>query len=643
MIDGLKAEHRAALIDALAADDRVERAVLFGSRATETYTSASDVDIALFGDRLTLIDLARLNGAIDALTIPQRVDLLLHAMIDNDVLCKHIERQGVEWYQRRGSQGTDLQRLLRKHRLVLEAILREHLPDTEVWAYGNRASSPGNDGRDLNLVLRARNLQKIPDARLDDFRKAVCNASFPLPVKSRDWARLPEQFRQEIERECVVLVEKTEPTARADWKTTTLGDCIQMNDSFYSPKEAWPIVNYLDTGNITENRVDKIHCLVSEKDKIPSRARRKVRPGDILYSTVRPNQKHFGLLKEVPEYFLASTGFSVFRGKAGIASTDFIYWFLAQNHIVERLHAIAEHTTSAYPSIRPYDIEALTLSLPPYPEQRTIAHVLGTLDDKIELNRRMNETLEATAQAIFKDWFVDFGPVRAKLAGRNTGLPDDIAELFPKKLVDSEFGKIPERWSVYRLDDLAEHHTSSLTPSTYPDTVFEHFSIPAYDGNAWPTMDRGEDIKSNKTVVPPDAVLLSKLNPEIRRVWIPGRSGGQQQICSTEFLAFTAKEPASRPLLFCMFTNAAFRGILQSMVTGTSRSHQRVQTASLKRHAVLAGTPELFGRFCELAGPILERVSGNCVAARFLALIRDTLLPSLVSGALPADSTGNIR
>ena len=103
MIDGLKEKHRTAIIDALAADDRVERAVLFGSRATESYTSASDVDIALFGDRLTLIDLARLNGVFDALTIPQRVDLLLHTMIDNDVLRKHIERQGFVWYQRRGS------------------------------------------------------------------------------------------------------------------------------------------------------------------------------------------------------------------------------------------------------------------------------------------------------------------------------------------------------------------------------------------------------------------------------------------------------------------------------------------------------------------------------------------------------------
>lgn len=105
----------------------------------------------------------------------------------------------------------------------------------------------------------------------------------------------------------------------------TLGDCVEMNDATYTPKEEWPFVNYLDTGNITENRISEIQHLVAGKDEYPSRARRKVQPGDILYSTVRPNQRHFGLLKAVPEHFLASTGFAVIRGKRNRVRTDFLY------------------------------------------------------------------------------------------------------------------------------------------------------------------------------------------------------------------------------------------------------------------------------------------------------------------------------
>ena len=513
---------------------------------------------------------------------------------------------------------------------TVRRILREHAPELEVRAFGSRVSWTARETSDLDLAL-------MTDGPLDAARMAVLRAAFtdsrlPFRVDVVDWAGVSDGFRKVIESEYVTLVGKGERQSHSRWPRVTLGGCIQMNDSTYSPKEAWPFINYLDTGNITENRVDGIHHLIPGKDKIPSRARRKAQPGDILYSTVRPNQKHFGLLKEVPENFLASTGFSVFRGKAGIAHTGFIYWFLTQDHIVERLHTIAEHSTSAYPSIRPSDIEALTLALPPLPEQRAIAGVLGALDDRIDLNRRMNETLEEMARALFKSWFVDFDPVRAKAEGRDTGLPDHIADLFPDRLVDSELGGIPEGWAIYRLDELAEHHTLSVTPLNHPETVFEHFSIPAYDRERMPALDRGEDIKSNKTVVPSGAVLLSKLNPEIPRVWIPGGSDGGPQICSTEFLAFMAREPVSRPLLFCLFMNMTFGEMLRSMVTGTSRSHQRVPAAALKQCKVMAGTPALFSRFGELVGPMLERVAGNRTEAQTLTALCDTLLPKLVSG-----------
>ena len=93
-------------------------------------------------------------------------------------------------------------------------------------------------------------------------------------------------------------------------------------------------------------------------------------------------------------------------------------------------------------------IESLELPIPPLSEQRAIAHVLGTLDDKIELNRRMNQTLEEMARAIFKDWFVDFGPTRAKMEGRERYLPVEVWELFPDRLVGSEIGEVPEGWEV---------------------------------------------------------------------------------------------------------------------------------------------------------------------------------------------------
>ena len=235
------------------------------------------------------------------------------------------------------------------------------------------------------------------------------------------------------------------------WPRIRLGECIVMNKETYSQCEEWPFVNYFDTGSITDNRIEAFQRLDTGDGKLPSRARRKVQTGDIVFSTVRPNQRHFGLLRDIPENVLASTGFAVFHAREDIADTGFIYWFLAQDQIVERLQTIAEHSTSAYPAIRSTDICELEIDLPPLPEQRAIAHILGTLDDKIQLNRQMNQTLEAIARTIFKDWFVNFGPVRAKMEGRDPYLPSEIWELFPDML-DGE-GK-PAGWETRRIENI---------------------------------------------------------------------------------------------------------------------------------------------------------------------------------------------
>ena len=289
-----------------------------------------------------------------------------------------------------------------EQRRTVLALLNRHLPNTTVWAYGSRAKWASHPASDLDLVAFAKTEQS---PRIAELREAFDESFLPFSVDLFVWDDVPKDFRTRILAEHVVLTKKEVPACKG-WPTVTLGDCIEVRDEASAPKEGWPFVNYLDTGNITENRVDEVQHLVVGQDEVPSRARRKAQPGDIVYSMVRPSRRHYGLLKRVPENFLVSTGFAVFRGKEGV-DTDFLYWFLTQDTVVDHLHAIAEHSASAYPSIRPADIERLTLSLPPVPTQRAIANILGALDDKIELNRRMSEALETVVGAMFKSWCVD--------------------------------------------------------------------------------------------------------------------------------------------------------------------------------------------------------------------------------------------
>lgn len=179
------------------------------------------------------------------------------------------------------------------------------------------------------------------------------------------------------------------------WKPTRIGDICKTNQQTYSLSEKWPFVNYLDTGNITENRISEIQHLVTGQDTLPSRARRKVAVDDILYSTVRPNQRHYGIVKEVLPNMLVSTGFAVITADKSVADSDFLYYYLTQKEIVDSLHAIGEQSVSAYPSIKPSDIEGLELMLPPLYEQHEIGRTLRALDDKIANNTMINHHLAA--------------------------------------------------------------------------------------------------------------------------------------------------------------------------------------------------------------------------------------------------------
>ncbi len=179
------------------------------------------------------------------------------------------------------------------------------------------------------------------------------------------------------------------------WRKIRLGDFCVTNADSYSPREEWGFVNYLDTGNITNNTIDSIQYIDIKNEKLPSRARRKVKRNSIIYSTVRPNQRHFGIIKSQPENFLVSTGFAVIDVNTNVLDADFLYYLLTQDALVEALHAIAEQSTSAYPSIKPSDLENLEIEIPDLDTQRKIADVLSSLDRKITQNTDVNENLAA--------------------------------------------------------------------------------------------------------------------------------------------------------------------------------------------------------------------------------------------------------
>jgi type I restriction enzyme S subunit len=253
--------------------------------------------------------------------------------------------------------------------------------------------------------------------------------------------------------------------------------------------------------------------------------------------------------------------------------------------------------------------ETIIVPLPPPSEQRAIAGVLGALDEKIELNWRMSETLEATARAIFKSWFVEL----------------DVRQ--------GSRSSPPGGWASGRFADVAVIEREAINPADFPEETFDHYSIPAFDERQLPLAETGKAIKSNKFIVATDAVLLSKLNPRIPRVWMPDVQQGRRSICSTEFLVLRPSR-VSREYLYGLCTSAGLLQEFATMVTGTSGSHQRVKPEFLDSMGVVIPNASAVQQFTGLTAPIYQRVALNRRESETLAEVRDTLLPKLISGEI---------
>lgn len=311
----------------------------------------------------------------------------------------------------------------------------------------------------------------------------------------------------------------------------------------------------------------------------------------------------------------------------------FTFYFLGA------LDLASYNSGSAQPSLNRNFIYTKPITIPPPKEQRAIAHILGTLDNKIEVNRRMNESLEAMARTLFKAWFVDFEPVRAKMEGRwqrgqsLPGLPGHLYDIFPDRIVESESGEIPEGWRGFAFGDVAQQGKGAVNPGNSPQDTFTHYSLPAFDSAQSPAIELGAAIKSNKTPVPDSAVLVSKLNPHIPRIWQVGKAG-VNAVCSTEFIVWTPRAPANSAFLYCLASSSEFNSAMCQLVTGTSNSHQRVKPEQLRDIRVFTAIENVIEAFSVAVRLSMEQVLQNRQQSHALAQLRDALLPKLISGEL---------
>lgn len=395
----------------------------------------------------------------------------------------------------------------------------------------------------------------------------------------------------------------------AEWRTVRLGTIVLTNQSTYSPKEDWQFVNYLDTGSITMNRVDEIQYINTSTDKLPSRARRKVKLNSLIYSTVRPNQLHYGIIKEQPENFLVSTGFAVIDVDFEKAVPDYIYYVLTQREITEHLQAIAEQSVSAYPSIKPSDIENLELILPDRKTQEKIVAILSSIDEKIKQNNEINNNL-----------------------------------LEQLNLLYAEFSSRSE-WSEMTIGDIADKVAMGPFGSNIKVSTFVEYGVPIISGNHlrgyfleepsynYITEEHAEKLK-NSVVYPKDIVFTHAGNIGQVAMIPDGCEFPYYVLSQRQFYLRCNTELAAPEYVLLFFHSKKGQHELLSYANQTGVPSIAQPATNLKKIRLPIPPLDEQKDWLSVVAPIIKMYQNNYQETKKLVVLRDTLLPKLMSGEL---------
>ena len=487
---------------------------------------------------------------------------------------------------------------------IILNIIKKHASDCDVLAFGSRYKWTPKDYSDLDLAFVQKEGGKLGLNRIGHLKEAFSESDLPYRVDVLDYNAISPEFRAIIDRGNEVIYRKN--AASNAWRKVKIGDICKINLRTYSVSEEWAFVNYLDTGNITKNQISEIQHFVIGQNVLPSRARRKVVVDDILYSTVRPNQRHYGIIKEVLPNMLVSTGFTVLSINKQLADSDYIYYYLSQDEIVESLHAIGEQSVSAYPSIKPSDVENLELLLPPLDEQIKIGRILRVLDDKIANNKTINHRLEQMAQAIFKSWFVDFDPWG---------------------------GVMPNDWRIGTLNEICAYNSerisvSSLTLDTYIST--ENM---AADKRGF-TRAASLPTVSQTTAFAIGDTLISNIRPYFKKIVYSGLVGG----CSTDVLCFRPNKTNLSHYVYNVLYSDSFFDYMVAGSKGTKMP--RGDKQQIMSYNILIPKDAILDDFKYALAPMVEKRLLLAEETALLSAMRDTLLPRLMSGELSVASLG---
>jgi type I restriction enzyme S subunit len=389
----------------------------------------------------------------------------------------------------------------------------------------------------------------------------------------------------------------------SEWKEVKLGEIADVQTGPFGSQlhasdyvsEGIPCVMPTNIGNRLDFRKEDI-AYIKESDA-RRLSKHLLKKGDIVYSR-RGDVEKCGYVKSNEEGWFCGTGCLRLRINDEKANSLFVAFFLSAPEIKSFISNNAVGTTM--PNLNSQILNNVPLLLPDIKKQQSIASILSSLDDKIDLLHRQNATLEKMAETLFRQWFV----VEEK-----------------------------EEWKIGKISDYALHYKDSVQPQKNQSTLYFHYSIPSFDNGRNPINELGAAIQSNKYKVPANCVLFSKLNPhKDKRVWLLQNNVKENAICSTEFQVVFPKNIRYLYFLYGWLTLNENYNEIASGVGGTSGSHQRIDPKAIYEFQCPLISDSEIENYNVKIEPIFKKQVANQTQIRTLTSLRDTLLPKLMSG-----------
>lgn len=404
-----------------------------------------------------------------------------------------------------------------------------------------------------------------------------------------------------------------------DWKVKRIGELVKINESNIGKSFEYDTIEYIDIASVDKGRITELNEI--ELVNAPSRAKRIVKDNDILISTVRPNLRHYTFIEKSKPNTIASTGFAVISGKK--INPRFLYYYLTTNYYTDYLTSIADSHTSAYPSFNPDVIENSFIPYPSESEQESIANILFSLDKKIELNQKMNQTLEKIGQAIFKHWFIDFE------------FPDEEGKPYKSsggEMVDSELGEIPKGWEVKDLKDYVKFERG-IEPGSKNYFKYQQESMIPFLRVGDLSGKRVSNIfieeESSKGKICKEEDILLSLDGTVGIVAVGYRGSYSTGIRK---IVITDKSIINKSFVWCFLKT----GYIQDLIKEHSASKTTIAHAgkAIDFMRMILSDKKTMTNFDNLVSPLFAQIISNIKECQNLSKIRDSLLPKLMSGKI---------